>query len=214
MHVDSYKCRLFHSLKGTGVGSNPCVEGPTFFGFNCGNHSHPGCLTLDKEVRLHSCEFESACPALTSPQTVFITPIISRTPLGESIPELGAGGGGRDLVQRCEIELSDNELVMRLVELCKKMITDPIARSTALERITKALLSETRKVVLERAFLDEGTNIGLMELVQQLSSTKTSPEARKNYPLTRQLTESPEGSKYLEDLPRRIVSNIRYKQHH
>ena len=211
--MDNYKCGLFHSLKATPVNSNPCVEGPTFFGFTCGNHFHPGCLTPDREVRLHSCEFESACPAVSSQDTIFITPIISRTALGESIAELGAGGGGGDLVQSREIELNDVESVMRLVDLCNKTIDDPDARSTALETITRALLSETKQLYLEAGSPNEGTNLGLEDLVQLLPSAKTAPEIQDVNSYTRQSSPMHKGFRPSDGFPRRIVSNIHYMQY-
>lgn len=93
------------------------MEAAALSGFKCGNARQPGCLTDDHEVRLHSCEKGLQCAAINQ-KTVFIQPIIARTKFGAEIVECGVGGGGDDLNQQPELELNDNNVVEKVVNLC------------------------------------------------------------------------------------------------
>ena len=57
----------------------------------------PGCLTTDEDSRVHSCGLELMCASIESKKAVFITPVVTRTEDGSEVPEVGAGGGVRDL---------------------------------------------------------------------------------------------------------------------
>jgi len=79
-------------------------EAPALVGFMCGNTYHAGCLTLDENVRLHSCEKGNYCQTIQNAPVVRIQPVITRLPNGESIAELGVGGGGDDLERDAELD--------------------------------------------------------------------------------------------------------------
>lgn len=85
-------------------------EAPYLVGFSCANNQHDGCLTLDENVRIHSCEKGTACSVVQNQPVVWIKPIVSRLSDGQEIAEVGIGGGAGDL--ECEAELqyitSDN----------------------------------------------------------------------------------------------------------
>lgn len=82
-------------------------EGPVLTGYQCGNAKQDGCLTENHDVRIHSCEKGLQCPVVSNNgKIVWITPIVTRTVDGEEIAEVGVGGGGGDLVQRPELEVS------------------------------------------------------------------------------------------------------------
>jgi hypothetical protein len=120
--VDKYKMRLYQSLNGDfsggerPSGSYLSQEAPILTGHKVGNTDHPGILTLDTTVRLHSCENAIRCSHLDD-KTVWIRPIITRTPSGQEIGEMGVGGGGGDLAQRPEVELDNDAMIWQLMAL-------------------------------------------------------------------------------------------------
>jgi len=82
-------------------------EAAGLVGFMCGNTHHPGCLTLDHTVRLHSCEKGNYCSTVQNSPVVWIQPVVARLPDGQSIDELGVGGGGGDLERDAELDYVD-----------------------------------------------------------------------------------------------------------
>jgi hypothetical protein len=91
--------RLYQSLRNNfsepdgGSTSALVPEGPILASCKIGNKYQQGILTLDPNVRLHSCEKSMECSVVDS-KTVWIHPIITRTKFGEEINETGVGGGG------------------------------------------------------------------------------------------------------------------------
>ena len=150
VHVDDYKCLLYGSL----ASENPSLfhyhEGPALFGYKNGNHFQKGCLTEDRTVRLHSCEHGTGCPALSSPTTVYITPIMNRDESGEILPEIGAGGGGGDLLQNHGyLELEDRRSVESLLEMCNKKVEDLTMRSKIRDMVNMAVGSSHKAISLD-----------------------------------------------------------------
>lgn len=124
------------------------VDGTALCGFQFGNRTQTGCLTRDDSVRLHSCEHGTKCSTLeNSSKVVWITPLITRSK-ESNIPELGAGGGGGDLVQTHELELADPQAVQWLIELCEKHIKDAGALDLTVRLVEDALHSRNRTVDL------------------------------------------------------------------
>ncbi|KAL8774030.1 MAG: hypothetical protein Q9209_001138 [Squamulea sp. 1 TL-2023] len=148
IHVDDYKLRLYSSLEASPGSVSGSTEGAALCGFKFGNRTQDGCLTTDDLVRLHSCERGTKCKTLeTSKNIVWITPLISRSDQGD-IPELGAGGGGGDLVQIHELELFDPQAGLKLVELCKHQILDNRNLTQTLRLVNDVLYSDKKTVTL------------------------------------------------------------------
>ncbi|KAM0195197.1 hypothetical protein ACHAPA_000938 [Fusarium lateritium] len=124
IHVDDYKLRIYGSLKSNIPDSrfNADVhltpESPALIGHMCGNTPHPGCLTSEVNVRLHSCEKGNMCGLAQKPTTVSIQPIIAHLPTGEDLAEVGVGGGGDDLQREAELEYLDQASLAALFNMC------------------------------------------------------------------------------------------------
>lgn len=166
IHVDEYKLRIYQSLRQT-VDEVPMTgremrsdkthrthdmylapEAAALCGHRCGNNDHPGCLTTDQNVRLHSCEAGTDCKALKSPNVVWITPMITYSANGEEVLELGAGGGGGDLVQH-ELELEDEETTRELLQLCFRAVKDSSVKQETEKLISEAYRSPAQKMSLD-----------------------------------------------------------------
>lgn len=81
---------------------------------------------------------------------VYITPIISRSATGQVIPEVGAGGGARDLDQSHDLRL-DNlkaEEIDKLIQLCTNKLITSEARLRTVDIISKAVASKKEAVPL------------------------------------------------------------------
>jgi DNA cross-link repair 1C protein len=86
-------------------------EAPALVGFMCGNSPHPGCLTSDTNVRLHSCEKGNMCGVAQQASVVRIQPVIAHLSDGRDMSEVGVGGGGDDLEREAELDhLSADDL--------------------------------------------------------------------------------------------------------
>lgn len=184
--MDKYKYRLYKSLASETLGQNPSHEGAALFGFTCGNRYQQGCLTDDQTVRLHSCEHGMGCPASSSPNTVYITPIITRSADGEILHELGAGGGGGDLVRAHLLELSNTEATMELMKLCSDNIQNGEARTKTIAMITRALGTEAKTMSLESLRIGENDeSMPLEELARRLGKLGGSGDPWTSRQLTR-----------------------------
>lgn len=100
---------------------------------------------------------------------VFITPIISRSASGAVVPEVGAGGGGGDLeVQALELELVDEDKVLKLMNVCSEMILNRELRKKALNYIDEARRSQKQSVSLKAVRPDE-VHVPFVELAQHIA---------------------------------------------
>ena len=123
IHVDRYKSLIYRSLVAKdkdhqfAAQFHLAPEAPALVGFMCGNTSHPGCLTLDENVRVHSCEKGNYCQKVKTSPVVWIKPIITRLPNGQDIAEVGVGGGGDDLEREAELDYLLPEDIESLLEL-------------------------------------------------------------------------------------------------
>lgn len=122
-------------------------EAAALCGHRCGNNDHPGCLTTDQNVRLHSCEAGTDCKALKPPNVVWITPMITYSANGNEVFEMGAGGGGGDLVQH-ELELEDEETTRELLQLCFRAVKDSSVKEETERLISEAYRSPAQKISL------------------------------------------------------------------
>ena len=122
IHVDDYKLRIYQSLRANvsddraGPNIHLSPEAPALVGFQCGNQPHPGCLTSDNNVRLHSCEKGNMCSVAQQPSVVRIHPIVAHLPSGGDLAEVGVGGGGDDLEQEVELDLMSQDDLQALLE--------------------------------------------------------------------------------------------------
>lgn len=60
-------------------------------------------MTLDQNVRIHSCEKGTACSVMRNKPIVWIQPIVAHLPNGRDVTEIGLGGGGDDLEQEVDL---------------------------------------------------------------------------------------------------------------
>jgi DNA cross-link repair 1C protein len=123
VHVDEYKMRIYSSLL-TRVGTDRfstqfhiSPEAPALAGFMCGNSPHPGCLTRDENVRLHSCEKGNYCSKIRENPVVWIQPIIAHMSNGDDLYEVGVGGGADDLEREAELEFPTAEDLTTLIQV-------------------------------------------------------------------------------------------------
>ncbi|KAL8820313.1 MAG: hypothetical protein Q9223_001451 [Gallowayella weberi] len=162
IHVDDYKLRLYSSLVSSSSSTSLSGEGAALCGFPFGNRHQAGCLTNNDSVRLHSCELGTRCSTIeASKNTIWITPLINRSEKGD-IPEVGAGGGGGDLTQMHELELTDSQAGPKLIELCKDQIRDDAILSQTIRRVENALCSNKRTVALSS--INDSLKDGVMPL--------------------------------------------------
>jgi DNA cross-link repair 1C protein len=188
IHVDNYQTRLYSGLLEDQGERISVQEAGALVGFAAGNHHQEGCLTDDPAVpvRIHSCEPGTACHAKLSkrPDIVWITPIISRTPDGTEMYEIGAGGGGGDLYQTPELDITDPGVFQTLQALCAESLTDPAMLDKALFALEKVALSGTNRVSLDGMGinLDSSADITLHDFVALLSSSRSSHQP--NIPTT------------------------------
>lgn len=89
-------------------------EAPALVGFTCGNSPHGGCLTLDENVRLHSCEKGMSCEVMEHSPVVWIRPIVTHLKDGRDVMEVGLGGGGEDLTHTTTLT---TDTISRVLEL-------------------------------------------------------------------------------------------------
>ncbi|KAK4179431.1 beta-lactamase-like protein [Triangularia setosa] len=189
IHVDDYKMSIYRALVAKDADSkfgaqfHLAPEAPALVGFMCGNTYHLGCLTLDQNVRLHSCEKGNYCPTVQNnlSSLVWIQPIVTRLPDGKDVAELGVGGGGEDPEREAELDY----LLLEDVESLLEMFSDAEEVSDAMqEQIRHFLLSAVasgRKVPLdlERSVLGDKDEIklsdGLQAITKKLKSQTKQP---------------------------------------
>ena len=178
--MDDYKRRLYNPLSSISSNTNPSHEGSALFGFPCGNRLQSGCLTEDRNVRLHSCERDTGCAVLKGDDVVHIIPIISRSNRGEIILETGAGGGAEDLTQDHNLELDNAEDISNLAKLCSENINNKVLRTKTLDLISQAMLSRKQPVLFNPLHLNfKEDSIPLSEVAHRLALLVARGELRE-----------------------------------
>ncbi|KAH8126839.1 beta-lactamase-like protein [Trichoderma asperelloides] len=130
IHVDDYKLRIFSSIA------------PALSGFMCGNSLQPGCLTENKNVRLHSCESGNMCSIARQSSVVRIQPVVASFSDGKVIHEAGIGGGGEDLEREMELGVASTSDLHNLLEIIDALKnTTEEARTECARLLTNALAS-------------------------------------------------------------------------
>ena len=194
IHVDTYQTRLYSGLLEDQGEHITVQEAGALVGFAAGNHYQEGCLTDDPAVpvRIHSCEPGTACHAKLSkrPDIVWITPIISRTPDGTEMYEIGAGGGGGDLYQTPELDITDPGVLQTLQALCVESLTDSAMLDKALIALEKMASSGTNRVSLDGMGinLDSSAETTLHDFVALLSSSHSSHQPNTTISTTKLTT--------------------------
>lgn len=131
--------------------------------------------------------------------------MISRSSTGELIPELGAGGGGGDLVQfHNYLEIPQDTVADQLVDLCTRKFKDSLTRSKIVDMIRKATLSNAKAISLHSGDLPrlEG-DLSLDRLLDSMANIAKT-ETRCIDQLVTEATHRRPGNARV-DLPSRIV---------
>ncbi|KAL2020411.1 hypothetical protein VTK56DRAFT_8454 [Thermocarpiscus australiensis] len=189
IHVDDYKMMMFRSLviKGSDNMFAPQLhlspEAPGLVGFMCGNTYHAGCLTLDENVRLHSCEKGNYCQTVQKRSVVWIRPIITRLPDGRDVAEIGVGGGGEDLEREAELDYLSPDDIESLLELCDAdNIVDGLRE--AMRQFLLSIVASGRKLPLDLELSVFGENNvadltkGLHAITKKLKMRDKLPSAK------------------------------------
>ncbi|SPO05263.1 uncharacterized protein DNG_07950 [Cephalotrichum gorgonifer] len=183
VHVDEYKMRLYTSLASrvpdtSGPGTQVhhlCPEAPALVGFMCGNTYHPGCLTREETVRLHSCEKGNYCDAVNDSPVVWILPVVARLPDGVELCEIGVGGGGDDLEREAELDhlsLEETDVLMKLISESEEMPQDrkEIIREFLLN---KAADGRNISLDLDMASFDDKNKTTLKSAVESIAKVSS-----------------------------------------
>ncbi|KAJ4270522.1 hypothetical protein NW762_002209 [Fusarium torreyae] len=155
IHVDGYKLRIYGSLKSNAPDAryhadvHLTPESPALTGHMCGNTPHPGCLTSEVNVRLHSCEKGNMCEVAQKPTTVSIQPIIAHLPTGEYMAEVGVGGGGDDLRREAELDFLDQDSLATLFEVASSSSTFSTELLEVLQEVFERAASTGRNIPLD-----------------------------------------------------------------
>ncbi|KAI1798803.1 Metallo-hydrolase/oxidoreductase [Daldinia bambusicola] len=122
IHVDKYKMGIYKSLaikpsdNRFAAQTHLSTEAPYLVGFTCGNNQREGCLTLDEDARIHSCEKGISCKAMETKPIVWIQPIVAHLTDGRDMIEVGIGGGGDDLTPKPTLEAESIQALLELFE--------------------------------------------------------------------------------------------------
>lgn len=111
---------------------------------------------------------------------VWVIPIISRSKEGIVVPEVGAGGGGRDLHQSSELELSNINSMSEVEQVCQQTVKEPNDLKRLLSKIESAHSSREVKMSLQGIDLDAGEEITLHEFAERLLALDNAPSARRH----------------------------------
>ncbi|KAI1099440.1 Metallo-hydrolase/oxidoreductase [Jackrogersella minutella] len=197
IHVDKYKMRVYKSLATKSsddrfaAQTHLTKEAPYLVGFTCGNSQREGCLTLDENVRIHSCEKGMGCSVMKTKPIVWIKPIVAHLKDGRDMIEVGIGGGGDDLTQKPSLGADD---ILALIKIEKNKVMSKLETETI--RILKKLLVASRDINLDIDIFDftEMDSIAdiLKSLVKKANATHSS-------------LKKPEASDHHNALPRRIA---------
>ncbi|KAA8575701.1 hypothetical protein EYC84_004814 [Monilinia fructicola] len=186
IHVDKYKIKLYQSLRqevSDGQLHFLAPEGPVLAGCIVGNSPKEGCLTTDKDVRIHSCEKGMGCSAYEEDDVVLIRPIITRLPSGVEVAEVGIGGGWGDLVPSHEVAMDPDE-IKELLEIVFAETDKPTVED--IRRMLLAELSSNSEAISLDGIPSGGDHISLKHLGESLlrklaQNSNEEPDERRDY---------------------------------
>lgn len=170
VHVDAYQLRLFDSTtsKDEAQAGYTTYESPSLVGFQAGNQRQEGCLSSDTSSQIHSCEPGMPChTSLSKEGVIWITPIIARLRDGTELLELGAGGGGGDLYQTSELEVTPD-----LDLISAELISNPDALEIFRTALGNARKTGALTLSLEGIGLDNEAEVSLKEFAELISDRK------------------------------------------
>ncbi|KAK1775099.1 beta-lactamase-like protein [Copromyces sp. CBS 386.78] len=200
VHVDEYKMGIYQSLlakdpgnkRGFGVLHHLSPEAPALVGFMRGNSYHPGCLTLDENVRLHSCEKGNYCKTVRENPLVQIHPVLTHLDNGQDLPELGIGGGGDDLEHDEETDrLSEVQIQMVLkfirwleksAEKVELLPLESFASGSKIEIGLELLTSGADNKAALLSFLQDLIDKSTSQIAQDMSILAANSRAGGNLP--------------------------------
>ncbi|KAK2041135.1 artemis protein [Colletotrichum somersetense] len=182
IHVDDYKMRMFSSLTGKtstgrfGSSVHLCPEAPALAGYVCGNTPHPGCLTRDEHVRLHSCERGAFCSVVRNARVVSILPVVAHLQNGTDVAEAGVGGGGDDLERDAELDplsTQDIKAMVKLMEETPEISTD--AKTRFLQLLEAGAISgRNMSLDLDIASFGGENETAILDAVRAITQRKQS----------------------------------------
>ncbi|KAI5866068.1 Metallo-hydrolase/oxidoreductase [Durotheca rogersii] len=152
IHVDKYKMGIYKSLvtKSTdnrfAAQTHLTKDAPYLVGFTCGNIQREGCLTLDEDVRIHSCEKGMGCHVTEVKPIVWIQPIVAHLENARDMVEVGIGGGGDDLAQKLTLDPEDISKLIDIVRDKNELVAQP---GNEIKDILENALIGFREVVLD-----------------------------------------------------------------
>ncbi|KAF4336385.1 hypothetical protein FBEOM_9751 [Fusarium beomiforme] len=155
IHVDDYKLLIYSSLRLEVPNSrfnadfHLTPESPALTGHMCGNTPHPGCLTSNVNVRIHSCEKGNLCEVAQRPTTVSLQPIVAHLPTGGDLAEIGVGGGGDDLQREAELEFVDQASLVTLFNTALSSSASSTDMSDILSAALDQIASTGRNIPLD-----------------------------------------------------------------
>ncbi|KAI1141751.1 Metallo-hydrolase/oxidoreductase [Hypoxylon sp. FL0543] len=198
IHVDKYKMGVYKSLvtkstdKRFAAQTHLTKEAPHLVGFTCGNHQREGCLTLDEDARIHSCEKGMGCTVTETKKIVWIQPVVAHLEDGRDMLEVGIGGGGGDFAQKPSLKAED---ILALLEVL-----------TENDRLSAEFGTEVRQILRKalNASRDIGLDIELSDFTEEESVVEILKSLAKKVNAMRNPVKKPEESNQLGQLPNRI----------
>ncbi|KAI1777228.1 Metallo-hydrolase/oxidoreductase [Hypoxylon cercidicola] len=152
IHVDKYKMGVFKSLvtkstdKRFAAQTHLTKDAPYLVGFTCGNNQYDGCLTLEEDVRIHSCEKGTSCSIMETKPIVFIQPVVAHLENGCDMVEVGIGGGADDLAQKSSLEFDDILTLIQIIRENEEILGE---LGTEIRYFLEAALASSRDVSLD-----------------------------------------------------------------
>ncbi|OTA95572.1 hypothetical protein M434DRAFT_393633 [Hypoxylon sp. CO27-5] len=198
IHVDKYKMGVYKSLvtkstdKRFATQTHLTKEAPYLVGFTCGNNQREGCLTLDENVRIHSCEKGMGCTITETKPIVWIQPIVAHLEDGRDMVEVGIGGGGDDLAQKPSLDTED---ILALIEIISRNDSLLCDFGSEVKQILKKALATSRDIELDIEVSDFTEGESIKDILNSLAKKVTE---------IRNPIKKPEENGHHNQLPNRI----------
>ncbi|KAI1856919.1 hypothetical protein JX265_000729 [Neoarthrinium moseri] len=191
IHVDKYKMGVYKSLVTKSSQDrfsthfHHTKEAPYLVGFNCGNTRHEGCLTLDENVRIHSCEKGTSCSVMQTKPIVWIQPIVAHIADGMDWAEVGLGGGGDDLEQEADVEDLTLEHLQPLFDMIGESRDLSVCAKEQIKNLLRSLVAKSRlpeaEVPMSEISEDVRTRLGSI-IFSMVRSVATAKELSRSLP--------------------------------